>query len=290
MVQLAARSGCAEPAAELPGQAVRDAPPEHHGQGTLRAEPRTTSSSAFAQWGQKQQPNRLDTFLVGATAAIHNSADSTWNQSYWAHTYKVGWDSVVSDKMFFEIHGGQFHYLWPNTRNTNAPAYQDLTTNIVSGGNQDGWFRDITRNQVLGSLSYFKDGWAGSHNFKFGGEFFNERYDDLRGQDGLGQVPGDVLMVLRNGVAVGSRAVPVAIRVAERSVDDRAVRVGHLASEPALDDDARRSCSTGTDRTCRSRQVRPSVRSIATQTNFAGRRQPDHVEHAGAARSASPTT
>jgi hypothetical protein len=153
----------------------------------------------FAQWGKKQQPNRLDTFLIPATVAIHNSADSTWNQSYWAHTYKVGWDSVVNDKMFFEVHGGQFHYLWPNTRNTNAPAYEDTSTNIVSGGNQDGWFRDITRNQVLGSLSYFKDGWAGSHNFKVGGEFFNERYDDLRGQNGLGQVPGDVLMVLKNG-------------------------------------------------------------------------------------------
>jgi outer membrane receptor protein involved in Fe transport len=48
-------------------------------------------------------------------------------------------------------------------------------------------------------LSYFKDGWAGSHTFKAGGEFFNERYDDLRGQGGLGQVPGDVLMVLSNG-------------------------------------------------------------------------------------------
>jgi len=154
---------------------------------------------AFAQWGKKQQPNRLDTFLVPATAAVHNSADSTWNQSYWAHTYKVGWDDVVSDKMFFEVHGGQFHYLWPNHRYTNAPAYEDISTNIVSGGNQDGWFRDITRNQVLGSLSYFKDGWGGSHNFKLGGEFFNERYDDLRGQGGLGQVPGDVLMVLSNG-------------------------------------------------------------------------------------------
>ncbi len=102
--------------------------------------------------------------------------------------------------MFFEVHGGQFHYLWPNTRYTQAPAYQDLATNIVTGGNQDGWFRDITRNQVLGSMSYFKDNWAGNHNFKVGGEFFNERYDDLRGQDGLGQVPNDVLMLTRNRV------------------------------------------------------------------------------------------
>ncbi|HEY2906402.1 MAG TPA: carboxypeptidase regulatory-like domain-containing protein, partial [Vicinamibacterales bacterium] len=154
---------------------------------------------AFAQWGKKEQPNRLDTFLVSPTVAIHNSADSTWNQAYWAHTYKLGWDSVVNDKMFFEVHGGQFHYLWPNTRNSQAPAYEDLSTNIVSGGNQDGWFRNITRNQILGSLSYFKDGWGGNHNLKVGGEFFNERFDDLRGQDGLGQVPNDVLMVLSNG-------------------------------------------------------------------------------------------
>jgi hypothetical protein len=153
----------------------------------------------YATWGQKAQPNRLDTFLVAATAAIHNSADSTWNQAYWAHTYKGEWDSVVNDRMFFEVRGGQFHYKWPNTRYTQAPAYADLNTNVVSGGNRDGWFNIPTRNQVLGSFTYFKDGWAGSHNFKLGGEIFDERFDYLRGQDGLGNVPGDVLQILRNG-------------------------------------------------------------------------------------------
>src|SRR5882762_11318229 len=74
----------------------------------------------YATWGKKQQPNRLDTFQVGATAAIHTSADSTWNQSYWAHTYKGEWDSVVSDRAFFEIRGGQFHYKWPNFRYSDS--------------------------------------------------------------------------------------------------------------------------------------------------------------------------
>ena len=73
------------------------------------------------------------------------------------------------------------------------------TTNIVSGGNRDGWFNIPTRNQVLGSFSYFKDGWGGSHNFKIGGEIFDERFDYLRGQNGVGYVPGDVLHVLRDG-------------------------------------------------------------------------------------------
>ena len=154
----------------------------------------------YGTWGQKAQPNRLDTFLVGATAAIHPSADSTWNQAYWAHTYKGEWDSVVNDRMFFEIRGGQFHYKWPNTRYTEAPAYADLNTNVVSGGNRDGWFNIPTRNQVLGSFSYFKEGWAGSHNFKIGGEIFDERFDYLRGQNGVGYVPGDVLHILRNGL------------------------------------------------------------------------------------------
>src|SRR2546428_6422761 len=156
---------------------------------------------AYATWAKKQQPNRLDTFLVGATAALHNNADSTWNQAYWAHTYKGEWDSVINDRMFFEIRGGQFHYKWPNTRYTQAPAYADLATNIVSGGNRDGWFNIPTRDQVLGSFNYFKDGWAGSHNFKIGGEIFDERFDYLRGQNGVGYVPGDVLHILRNGAA-----------------------------------------------------------------------------------------
>jgi hypothetical protein len=153
----------------------------------------------YGTWGKKTQPNRLDTFLIAATAAVHPSADSTWNQAYWAHTYKGEWDSVLSDRAFFEIRGGQFHYLWPNTRYVNTPAYADLGTNIVSGGNRDGWFNIPTRNQVLGSFSYFKDGWGGSHNFKIGGEIFDERFDYLRGQNGVGYVPGDVQYILRNG-------------------------------------------------------------------------------------------
>jgi len=155
----------------------------------------------FGTWGKKTQPNRLDTFLIAATAAIHQSADSTWNQAYWAHTYKGEWDSVLTDRAFFEVRVGQFHYKWPNTRYTTDLSYADLGNNIVRGGNRDGWFNIPTRNQVLGSFSYFKDGWAGSHNFKIGGEWFDERFDYLRGQNGLGYVPGDVTHILRNGSA-----------------------------------------------------------------------------------------
>ncbi|HEY3044108.1 MAG TPA: TonB-dependent receptor [Vicinamibacterales bacterium] len=155
--------------------------------------------TAYAQGGRKSQPNRMDTFRVGALVARHASEDSTWRQLYWGHTYKLGWDRVVTDRLFFEMRGGQFKYIWPNYRRTEAPAFQDLSSNVVRGGNRDGWFNIPERNQVLGSASYFKDNWGGSHNFKFGGELLHETFTFIRGKGVDGVVPGDVIHYLNNG-------------------------------------------------------------------------------------------
>ena len=156
--------------------------------------------TAYAQWGQKSQPNRLDTFAVGATSARHTSADSTWNQNYWGHTYKVGYESVINANTFAEIRGGQFRYVWPNTRYSESPAFQDIGNQIVSGGNRDGWFRTPSRNQVSGSLTRFVSGFGGEHSFKIGGEWFRETFTDERGIGVDGVVPGDVLHILNNGL------------------------------------------------------------------------------------------
>src|SRR5437867_5467849 len=104
--------------------------------------------TAYAQGGRKLQPNRMDTFVVGALTARHNSEESTWRQQYWGHTYKTGWDSVVNDRVFFEMRGGQFKYIWPNYRYSDKPAVQDIGNSLVSGGNRDGWFNILARNQV----------------------------------------------------------------------------------------------------------------------------------------------
>lgn len=156
--------------------------------------------TGYAQWGQKSQPNRLDTQVVAASSARHSSADSTWNQNYWGHTYKAGYESVLSDRTFLEFRGGQFRYVWPNTRYSESPAFQDIGNQIVSGGNRDGWFRTPSRNQVAGSMTYFTNGRGGDHNFKVGGEGFRETFTDHRGIDVDGVVPGDVLHILNNGV------------------------------------------------------------------------------------------
>jgi hypothetical protein len=148
----------------------------------------------YAQAGRKHQPLRQDSFLLGNTTGINLQEDSTWEQLYWGWVYKAEWNAVLSDKAFFEVRGGQFGYDWPNLPNGDTPRFEDTGNNLITGGNRD-WQRDRRRNQVLGSLSYFKDRMAGDHSFKVGGEVFQETtLDDWK--DGY---PDNVVHRLNNG-------------------------------------------------------------------------------------------
>lgn len=151
----------------------------------------------YGQYGRKHQPNRLDSFLLGNTTGINTSAETTWEQLYWGWVWKGEYNYVISDAAFLEIRTGQFGFDWPNKPNGTSPRFEDLGNNNIFGANRD-WLRLRRRNQVLGSLSYFKDGWAGNHNFKFGGEIFRETTTETY-FDGY---PGDVVHVLRNGAPI----------------------------------------------------------------------------------------
>jgi carboxypeptidase family protein/TonB-dependent receptor-like protein len=148
----------------------------------------------FGTANRKHQPTRLDSFLLGNTTDINTSPVSTWEQLYWAWVWKGEWTSVLSDKVFLELRGGQFGYNWPNHSNGSQLRYEDIGNNYVYGSNRE-WDRDRRRNQVIGSFSYFKDGLAGTHNFKFGGEVFRETVVD----DYIDGYPGDMVHVLNNG-------------------------------------------------------------------------------------------
>ncbi len=156
----------------------------------------------YAQYGRKHQPNRLDPFgptggSLGPTTAINLSEDSTWEQLYWGWVWKGEYNWVVNDAMFFEMRAGQFGYNWPNKPNGTDRRSEDIGNSTVYGGNRD-WNRNRRRNQMLTSLSFFKDGWAGSHNFKFGADVFRESVTD----DWIDGYPGDVLQVLRSGAPI----------------------------------------------------------------------------------------
>ncbi len=125
----------------------------------------------------KIQPTRLD--ARRANNPINLTEGSTQNQRHWAWVYKGEWNKVISDSTFGEIRGGQFGYDWPLIPNANGTGarIEDLSNSIVSGPNLDR-FQARRRNQVLGSISYFKDGLAGSHDLKFGGEVFHETFNE----------------------------------------------------------------------------------------------------------------
>ncbi|MGQ0736399.1 MAG: TonB-dependent receptor domain-containing protein [Acidobacteriota bacterium] len=155
----------------------------------------------YSQGGRKQQPNRLDTHQIGATTAIHRSEESTWNQDYTGFVHKAEWNSVLSDKAFFEVRAGKAGYDWPNFRNAETQSYADRGTNEVRGGNRE-WQQDRQRAQVLGSFTWFQEGWAGSHSFKFGSEAFREIRRDHRGTRGNTLFVNDVLHIYRNGAPI----------------------------------------------------------------------------------------
>ena len=149
----------------------------------------------YYEFNAKRQPDRLDRFQLNATSAIHLSDDSQFYQYQGNFVSKIEFNSVISDAMFFEIRAGQFGYYRGFKNETTAPSYEDTSTRIVSGASQNRWDRP-RRNQVLGSLSYYKEGFGGTHNVKVGWEIF--RQTDTGGCCSAGAY-NDVVHILRNG-------------------------------------------------------------------------------------------
>ena len=132
---------------------------------------------------------------MSALTAIHLNDDSQFKQFQGNFVSKIEFNSVLSDAMFLEVRGGQWGYRRDFTNETTAPSYEDPTTRIVSGAAQNRYDRP-RRNQVNGSLSYYKEGFGGTHN----GEV---RVGSLPGDEHRGvlheQTYNDVVHILRSG-------------------------------------------------------------------------------------------
>jgi hypothetical protein len=124
----------------------------------------------YYQWGQKTQPNRLPSSTLNYT-----SLDSTLKQISGSWIYKGEWNGTVNKNMYVEARYGVFGYYFPLLANTDTTQHErfDNQLNLISGGDQKEQ-TDRQRRQATGSMTYFKDGWGGSHNFKVGGEILNE--------------------------------------------------------------------------------------------------------------------
>ncbi len=148
----------------------------------------------YYMYNTKRQPNRLDRLQLSAVNSIHLTDKSQFDQNYWPRLSKIEFNTVLNDEMFFEIRAGQWGYNWTDYKLTDEPSYEDTSTRIVSGAARTR-YTNPRRNQVLGSLSYFKEGWGGSHNLKFGWEIFRETATN---GDYAGSY-NDVVHILRNG-------------------------------------------------------------------------------------------
>ncbi len=149
----------------------------------------------YYQFNSKQQPDRLDRFQLTALTAIHPNDDSQFKQFQGNFVSKIEFNSVLSDAMFLEVRGGQWGYRRDFTNETTAPSYEDPTTRIVLGAAQNRYDRP-RRNQVNGSLSYYKEGFGGTHNAKFGWEIFRETNT---GGCCMAGAYNDVVHILRSG-------------------------------------------------------------------------------------------
>ena len=165
---------------------------------TYRAAPGHTIV-AYGQRGLNHQPYRLDPFgpagsELSADTAINFAEESTADQQNASWIWKGQWDAVVNESLIFEVRAGQFGNGQAWKARGNRPRFEDVETLVVSGANRD-WQSDGRRNQAFGTLSYFRDGPAGSHLFKVGGEISRWLVSDAW-RSGY---PGGVLHVLRSG-------------------------------------------------------------------------------------------
>jgi hypothetical protein len=163
----------------------------------------------YIQHGTKQQPNRTDSSnRLGAP--VHLDASSTVLQDSPSWVYKGEWNGTLGQNAFAEFRAGQFGYDFGLVSNTNDTRYESLNTNEILGGGRD-WLLKRRRNQFTGSLSYFKDNFAGgSHNFKLGGEYLDEKGNTIWNATYRDNVIHFVNGSLANGV--GS-TTPVAVRL-----------------------------------------------------------------------------
>jgi hypothetical protein len=124
----------------------------------------------YYQWGQKEQPNRLP-----QAALNYTSLDGTLSQLSGSWIYKGEWNGTINNKTYVEARYGVFGYYFPllaNSDTTQHEKFDNLNT-LLTGADQKEQ-TDRQRRQATGSVTYFKDGWGGSHNFKLGGELLME--------------------------------------------------------------------------------------------------------------------
>ena len=107
------------------------------------------------------------------------------------YPWKWEWTSVLSSRMFLDVIAGNWYNFFP-LRPTDEKGFADdvVPGRLDTGTNQRTGYNDSYQDQkrfkpqVYVAMSYFKDGWKGSHDFKFGYDWKREQIKFFRDQPG----------------------------------------------------------------------------------------------------------
>ena len=145
--------------------------------GTFNASP-NHRFVVYYQHAGKVQPDYLGAIALptgrDTTAIMH--ADTVWSSGYPNDISKGEYNATLSNRLFLMVRGGAMKSFWYRNYKSSAPRIEDISTNFVSGGVY-GIDNARFRPQVNASVSYFKDGLAGTHNLKVGAEIMRDDLD-----------------------------------------------------------------------------------------------------------------
>jgi len=134
------------------------------GKASLQAS-RNHKLTGYYQWSQKEQPNALPDRTL-----LYSNLNQTWSQPIRSWVYKAEWNGTLSNNLYAEVRYGESSVSASHISNNDTKEFLTVDSGratYVGGSPKDQFI--FRRPQTTGSMNYFKDGWAGTHNFKAGG-------------------------------------------------------------------------------------------------------------------------
>lgn len=138
----------------------------------------------FINKRQKLQDKRGISLTTPLSAAYYQSSENT--------PMKAEWTSVLGSRAFLDVVAGNWWNFFPlrPVRDFDlydgpwGPGRTNLANSQIFDGGANNGYQDQKRWKPQGyvSLSYFKDGWAGSHDFKVGYDLKRDRRSLFRDQ------------------------------------------------------------------------------------------------------------
>jgi len=151
----------------------------------------------FLNKREKLQDKRDVSLTVPLSAAYYQSSRN--------YPMKIEWTSVIGSRAFLDVLAGQWYNFFPLRPVRDFGLYDgpweapriDTATNVLSARGGNSGYQDQKRfkPQFYTTLSYFQDGWKGSHDFRMGFDWkrdrrqlFNDQPFDIQYRDNNGNL------------------------------------------------------------------------------------------------------